>query len=247
MREVISLNENWTLTFPKGERPTETVTLPHTWNAVDGMDGNGGYLRTTAIYSRAFSKPEQPLPGGRVYVEVLAAALRAAVRVNGAIAATHEGGYSIFRTDITDLCGDGENTLTIEVSNEDTPSMYPASADFTFYGGLYRGVNLISVPSAHFDLDYYGGPGIKITPKPTKDGSAEFAIESFVTNPEEHLTVQYSIADPEGQEVASAVRPVADTAVSMYIPDAKLWSMDEPNLYTVTARLQRNNEACDEI
>ena len=30
--------------------------------------------------------------------------------------------------------------------------MYPASADFTFYGGLYRGVNLISVPDSHFDL-----------------------------------------------------------------------------------------------
>ena len=48
MRNVISLNENWTLTFPKGERPAEAVTLPHTWNAVDGMDGNGSYLRTTA-------------------------------------------------------------------------------------------------------------------------------------------------------------------------------------------------------
>ncbi len=50
MREIISLNENWTLSFPKGERPTEQVTLPHTWNAVDGMDGNGSYLRTTGLY-----------------------------------------------------------------------------------------------------------------------------------------------------------------------------------------------------
>ena len=51
MRNVVSLNENWTLTFPKGERPAEAVTLPHTWNAVDGMDGNGSYLRTTGVYS----------------------------------------------------------------------------------------------------------------------------------------------------------------------------------------------------
>ena len=247
MRKIISLNENWTLTFPKGERPSETVTLPHTWNAVDGMDGGGGYLRTTGVYSRTFTKPEQPLPGGRVYVEVLAAALNATVRVNGTIATTHEGGYSIFRADITDLCRTGENTLTIEVSNEDTPSMYPASADFTFYGGLYRGVNLISVPDAHFDLDFYGGPGIKVTPRPTEDGGAEFAMESFVTNSEEHLTVLYSITDQNGREVASAVRPSDNSAVSVYVPDARLWSMDEPNLYTVTARLQRNNETCDEI
>ena len=247
MRKIISLNENWTLTFPKGERPAEAVTLPHTWNAVDGMDGNGSYLRTTGVYSRTFTKPEQPLPGGRIYVEVLAASLAATVKVNGTIATTHEGGFSTFRADITDLCRDGENELTIEVSNEDTPSMYPASADFTFYGGLYRGVNLISVPDAHFDLDYYGGPGIKVTPKPTVDGGANFAIESFVTNPDEHLTVQYSIEDAYGCEVASAVRPAGNTAVTIYVPDAELWSMDVPNLYTVVARLQRNNEACDEI
>ncbi len=247
MRNIISLNENWTLSFPRGERPTKTVTLPHTWNVVDGMDGNGSYLRTTGIYTRMFTKPQQPLPGGRVYVEVLAAALKATVKVNGTVATTHEGGYSIFRADITDLCGDSENELTIEVSNEDTPSMYPASADFTFYGGLYRGVNLISVPNAHFDLDYYGGLGIKVTPKPAADGGADFEIESFVTNPDAHLTVLYSIADADGREVASAVRPADNTAVSIYVPDAKLWSMDAPNLYTVMARLQRNNETCDEI
>jgi len=63
MREIISLNENWTLSFPKGERPTEQVTLPHTWNAVDGMDGNGSYLRTTGVYTRTFTQPKQPLAG----------------------------------------------------------------------------------------------------------------------------------------------------------------------------------------
>ena len=125
--------------------------------------------------------------------------------------------------------------------------MYPASADFTFYGGLYRGVNLISVPNAHFDLDYYGGPGIMVTPVPTEDGGANFTIKSFVTNAADDLTVLYSIEDGYGNEVASAVRGSADTEVTIYVPDAQLWSMDEPNLYTVTAKLQRNNEAVDEI
>ena len=241
------MNENWTLSFPKGERPTEQVTLPHTWNAVDGMDGNGSYMRTTGVYTRTFTQPKQPLAGGRTYVEVLAAALAATVKVNGQVATTHEGGFSIFRADVTDLCHEGDNELTIEVSNEDTPSMYPASADFTFYGGLYRGVNLISVPGTHFDLDYFGGPGIKVTPKPTEDGGATFEIESWVTNGEEAYTVMYSIEDCYGNEVASGVRPCDSTKVTLYVPDAQLWSMDEPNLYTVTARLQKNNETFDEI
>lgn len=246
MRNKIALNENWTLTFPMGERPAEHVTLPHTWNAVDGMDGNGSYLRTTAVYSRTFLTPQQPLPGGRVYIEIPAAGLSAIVKVNGTVATTHEGGYSQFRADITDLCCAGENQLEIIVSNEDTPTMYPASADFTFYGGLYRGVNLISVPKTHFDLDYFGGPGIKTTPKPVENG-AEFEIESFVTNANEDFTVQYSITCPCGHEVAAAVRPAESTKVTLFVPDAKLWSMDEPNLYTVTARLQRRNETYDEL
>lgn len=247
MREIISLNENWTLSFPKGDHATEQVNLPHTWNAVDGNDGNGSYLRTTGVYTRTFTAPKQPREGGRTYVEVLAAALNSTVKVNGQVATTHEGGFSIFRADVTDLCHEGENELTIEVSNEDTPSMYPSSADFTFYGGLYRGVNLISVPDAHFDLDYYGGPGMMVTPVPTEDGGASFTIKSFVTNPADDLTVMYSIEDCFGREVASAVRGSADTEVTIYVPDAQLWSMDEPNLYTVVATLQRNNEEVDEI
>jgi beta-galactosidase len=247
MREIISLNENWTLSFPKGDHATEQVNLPHTWNAVDGNDGNGSYLRTTGVYTRTFTAPKQPREGGRTYVEVLAAALNSTVKVNGQVATTHEGGFSIFRADVTDLCHEAENELTIEVSNEDTPSMYPSSADFTFYGGLYRGVNLISVPNAHFDLDYYGGPGMMVTPVPTEDGGANFTIKSFVTNPADDLTVMYSIEDCFGREVASAVRGSADTEVTIYVPDAQLWSMDEPNLYTVVATLQRNNEEVDEI
>ena len=94
MRNLYSLNQGWTLSFPKGEHETETVTLPHTWNAVDGMDGNGSYLRTTAVYTRTFKAPTQPLAGGRLYVEIPAAALKATVRINGKDAVTHEGGYT---------------------------------------------------------------------------------------------------------------------------------------------------------
>ena len=248
MRDIYELNEGWELSFPKGERETELVDLPHTWNAVDGMDGNGSYLRTKGIYTNYFEAPKQPLPGGRTFVEVLGAALEATVKVNGKVACTHEGGFSIFRADITDLITtEEENEITIEVSNEDTPSMYPAAADFTFYGGLYRGVNIISVPEAHFDLEYYGGPGIMITPKPTECGGATFEINSWVKNADENFTVIYKVMDADWNEVASAVRPASDPKVVMFVPAAKLWSVDDPYLYTVTAQLQRRNETYDEL
>lgn len=254
MRNVINLNSSWKFIQQDAGLPEtlpadwQDIDLPHSWNAVDGQDGNGSYDRGKYWYAKTFETPKQPLKGGRVYVEILAAGQQATVYVNGKEAVYHEGGYSIFRADVTDLCKeDGENLLAIACSNEYKDSVYPQSADFTFYGGLYRGVNLISVPDAHFDLEYYGGPGFQVTPKPCDCDGATFGIVSYVKNIDENFTVLYSICDADGKEVASACRPADDTAVPIYVPDAKKWEIDSPYLYTVKAVLQRRNEAYDEI
>lgn len=254
MRNVINLNRDWRFVqedagLPK-ELPSEWlhIDLPHTWNAVDGHDGNGSYARGKYWYAKSFTTPKQPLAGGRVYVEILAAGQQATVYVNGTEVIYHEGGYSIFRADITDLCKqEGDNLMVVACSNENKSSVYPQSADFTFYGGLYRGVNLISVPEVHFDLDYYGGPGLQVTPKPCECGGATFEMESWVVNGDENFTVMYSIKDAEGKEVGSAVRPVDETKVTVYVPDVNQWDIDSPYLYTVSATLQRRNEAYDEV
>lgn len=253
MRKTINMNTGWKFIghdvglvdcYPVD---WNDVTLPHTWNAVDGMDGNGSYDRGSYWYAKTFETPPRQLGTGRTYVEVLAAGQQATVYVNGEEVVYHEGGYSIFRADITErLKEDEENLLVINCSNEYKDSVYPQSADFTFYGGLYRGVNLISVPDTHFDLDYYGGPGLTVTPKPAY-GGADFELKAYVTKKDENFTVLYSIQDAEGREVAYGCRPADDTAVTLHVPDAKLWGIDTPYLYTVTAILQRRNEAYDEV
>ena len=163
MRNVINLNQDWKFIQQDAGLPEslpadwQTVQLPHSWNAIDGQDGNGSYDRGKYWYAKTFETPKQPLPGGKVFVEILAAGQQATVYVNGTEVTYHEGGYSTFRADITSLCKEeGENLLVVACSNEYKDNVYPQSADFTFYGGLYRGVNLISVPEAHFDLEYYG-------------------------------------------------------------------------------------------
>lgn len=253
MRNVLNLNDNWKFIQKDAGLPQtlpadwQDVNLPHCWNAVDGHDGNGSYDRGKYWYAKSFSTPKQPLGGGKLFVEVLAAGQQATVYMNGKEVAYHEGGYSIFRADITEQCKEeGENLLVIACSNELKDSVYPQSADFTFYGGLYRGVNLISVPEAHFDLEYYGGPGIQVTPTPT-EGGASFEIVSYVKNVDENFTVLYTICDAQGQEVAQACRPAESPAVTVFVPDAQLWEIDSPYLYTVKAVLQRRNEAYDEI
>ncbi|MDE6589518.1 MAG: glycoside hydrolase family 2 protein, partial [Oscillospiraceae bacterium] len=255
MRNIIELNKGWKFIREDAGLPAQfpeswgCVDLPHTWNAVDGHDGNGSYYRGRCWYAKTFATPKQPLSGGRVYVEILAAGQQATVYVNGKEAIYHEGGYSIFRADVTDLCvEEGENLLVVACDNSNKDSVYPQSADFTFYGGLYRGVNLISVPNTHFDLDYYGGPGLKVTPKPCCDcGGARFELESWVANPDENFTVMYSILDAMGNEVASAVRPADSTRVTVAVPGAHRWNIDDPYLYTVVATLQRRNESYDEV
>ena len=254
MRNIINLNQDWRFIQEDAGLPNtlpsdwQQIDLPHTWNAVDGHDGNGSYDRGRFWYAKSFRKPVQPLEGGRVYVDIPAAGQQAEVFVNGTSVIYHEGGYSTFRADITELCrGDEDNLLVIACSNENKSSVYPQSADFTFYGGLYRGVNLISVPKTHFELEYYGGPGIQITPKTCEDGGALFEIESWVAGGDENFTVMYSVLDARGKEVAAGVRPADDTKLTLYVPEAHLWEIDAPYLYTVTATLQRRNEAYDEV
>ncbi|MBP3678628.1 MAG: beta-galactosidase [Agathobacter sp.] len=254
MRNIININENWKFIQENVGLPTsyptgwQTVNVPHSWNAVDGNDGNGSYDRGNYWYAKTFETPKQPLAGGRVFVEFMGVNSEATVYVNGTKVTYHEGGYSTFRADITDLCKDGvENLLVVEVTNIANDYVYPQNADFTFYGGIYRDVNIISVPDAHFDLEYYGGPGIMVTPKPTECGGATFEIESWVKNADENFTVQYSIFDEDGEEVGYAVRPADATKTTIFVPDANLWDFDDPYLYTVVAELQRRNETYDDL
>ncbi len=254
MRICTNLNKNWH--FIKEEVNLQELTpefgchidLPHTWNAIDGHDGNGSYDRGCYWYTKVFETPKTPFKDDRIYLEILAAGQQATVYVNGKEATYHEGGYSIFRADITDYCKkDGENFLAIACDNRAKDSVYPQSADFTFYGGLYRGVNLITVPKTHFNLDYFGGSGLMVTPKSSDDGGAVFTVKSFITCPDENFTVLYSVKDASGNEVAYGCRPADQTEISLYVPDVNLWEIDEPYLYTVTAILQRRNEAYDEV
>ena len=254
MRTCTNLNKDWH--FIKEDvkiqelRPEfgQLIDLPHSWNAVDGHDGNGSYDRGCYWYTKVLETPKTPFEDDRIYLEILAAGQQATVYVNGKEVVYHEGGYSTFRADITEYCKkDGENLLAIACDNRMKDSVYPQSADFTFYGGLYRGVNLITVPNTHFDLDYYGGSGLMVTAVSCEDGGAEITVKTYITNPDENFTVLYSVKDRDENEVAYGCRPADATEIKLYVPDANLWEIDDPYLYTVTAILQRRNEAYDEV
>lgn len=129
MRKYINFNENWE--FEKNKEFT-AVQLPHCWNAVDGQDGGNDYYRGNCVYRKRFLMP-QISAGQRVYLELEGASAIAKVMLNGKLLCCHEGGYSTFRTDLTDAL-DAENLLEISVDNSPNSFVYPQKADFTFYG-----------------------------------------------------------------------------------------------------------------
>lgn len=89
--------------------------------------------------------------------------MTATVTLNGQQLAVHEDGYSAFRVELTPYL-QAENRLEVAVDNGSNRRVYPQKADFTFYGGIYRDVYLITVPREHFELGYYGTPAIQVTP-----------------------------------------------------------------------------------
>ena len=98
--------------------------------------------------------------------------------------------------DVTDKI-DAQNLIVFEVDNAPNDRVYPQNADFTFYGGLYRDVNLIAVSNSHFDLEYYGGPGVAVTP--VVDGAnANVNVEVWVANKADNQTLKYILKDAEG-------------------------------------------------
>ena len=166
MRKIQKISDGWQFikncTDPSVTEGAVTVDLPHTWNAEDGFDGGNDYFRGPCLYTKTINK--ESLGAGLHYIEIRGANSSADLYLNGEKLYHHDGGYSTWRENITDILEAGDNTLAIVVDNSPNETVYPQMADFTFYGGLYRDVYLVTVAESHFDLDYYGAPGIKITP-----------------------------------------------------------------------------------
>lgn len=220
----------------------EAVDLPHTWNGIDGQDGGNDYHRGTCWYTKTLSAAELPA-ADEIWLEFEGANASADVYVNGQLAAHHDGGYSLFRANITPYLAE-DNELVIAVDNSVNDRIYPQFADFTFYGGLYRDVNLIGVPTAHFALAPNGTPGVHVTPV-VKEQSAEVTVDcalSGLTGGEE-LVIQ--LLDG-GKAVAEAVIPAAQGKAVLTIEQVHLWhGLRDPHLYTCQATLRRGETMLD--
>ena len=249
MRTVVNFNAKWAFTKQANAVPAELpmdwnwVNLPHSWNNIDGQDGGNDYYRGTCYYAKSLDKRDLPT-ADKYYLELQGANSSADVYVNGKHLAHHDGGYSTWRVDVTEALK-RDNLFVIAVDNSPNEEIYPQMADFTFYGGLYRDVNIICVSESHFDLDYYGGPGIKVTPEVCgKDAKVE--VEVYVTNAKEGQKLRYTISGACGCEAAKV--ETAETKVVMNVADVHLWhGRKDPYLYTAKVELFEGEEVLDNV
>lgn len=245
MRNIKNINDNWLFSKEAKSIPHvmphdwEKVNLPHTWNGTDGQDGGNDYYRGTCYYVKQLSLADFG-DEDEYYLQFDAVNSSAKVYFNGELVAQHDGGYSAFRAKLGNI--QESNLLVVAADNSPNDYVYPQTADFTFYGGIYRSVKLIGVSKSHFDLDYFGAPGISVTPKVTGTGADVDAVAYVATD--ENASVRFEILDKD--EVIASAEVSGDYHANMHIDAVRLWNgVKDPYLYTLRAVLLVNGEEVD--
>jgi beta-galactosidase len=228
------------------------VVIPHTWNIQDAYNKNEAeYYRGTAWYHREFTVHDS---GGRRRSIVFFEAVNqdCEIYVNGKKAGEHHGGFTAFAVDITPyLRKKAVNTLLVKASNAFNQSVPPITdGDFTNFGGIYRGVQLVSVDEIHFDLSD-GATGVYISTADLTRHSALINICGYIRNSgiyKKEIIVEHIILGPDGSEIIRTanklyVEPGTRKAFKTYpveIKNPELWSLSCPTLYTLRSYIKES-------
>ena len=237
MRNITLLSQ---ARFNKQGEQASVVSLPHTWNAFDGQDGGNDYWRGLGIYEIDLPNPT---PGLKQYIELRGANHVATVYCNHRELGTHKGGFSTFRYELTNCLKAEGNKLVVAVTN--APSdIYPQTADFTFYGGLYRDVNFIEVEKAHFNLLKHGTSGVFITPM----CSGNTRVDLFPVNADGCI-VKVELKDASGKVVAKGKSMAKEhTIIKMNVRNPHLWDgLADPYCYTCEATIVKEDKVLDTV
>ncbi len=267
-RTSISLNSDWRFQFNDQAEfkkvklnqvaKWENVSIPHTWNNLDGQDGGGNYRAGIGWYYREFKAVAD---NKNVYLRFEAANRDTEVYLNDKLVGKHEGGYSAFVFKINDyLSPSGINKLAVKVRNYERmqANSLPNRADYTFFGGIYRDVSLVYTNKVHISTDDYASLGSYVKQKKVSPESAELEIKTLLKNDtteQQAVQVKVTVLNDRGETVASTsgdyqLSPTAgDTAMqTLLINQPHLWQgVEDPYLYTVHTDLYRENQLVDRV
>jgi beta-galactosidase len=264
-----SINSNWQ--FCKGDTSKATsskkwslVSIPHTWNSEDVSDEEPGYYRGEGWYKKSIMIPTS-WKEKEVYLYFEGVGQVAEVYLNGKFVGKHIGSYNAFTFPITHYLNyeseaKGNNEILIKVDNSHDENIPPLSADFTFYGGIYRDVYVKAINKIHFDADNYASSGIFITTPVVNSNNAIVNIKGSLINKTESkrkLIISNKIYTNDGKlfseqnnsYVLNSGQKTEFQQAIKNIKDPHLWSLDDPYLYRVVSTIYdaANNQKLDEI
>lgn len=262
MPDSRSINKNWSfikedvssmLETDRSKIAWEQVSIPHTWNYDDVVDEKPGYYRGTAWYRKTL-----PVDGSmqdkEIYLYFEGVNQVADVFVNGKIAGSHTGGYTGFSINVSDLIlfgGDEKtsNEILVKVDNSYNENIPPLSADYTFYGGIYRDVHLIALSGTHFSFDEYGAREVFITTPEVSRNKAVVNVQGSLQNAcssEKKLEVISGIYNRKGElqykkESKHKLSPGASSEFEHNFANFKnpeLWTANDPYLYQLVSEIK---------
>jgi beta-galactosidase len=253
-----SINTNWQ--FYKGDIDGfpgkadavkwQNVSIPHSWNTADVTDDEKGYYRGTGWYTKRLYIPAS-WQNKEVSLYFEGASQVAEVYINGKKAGSHIGGYTFFNVPVKQYLNfkaGAVNEVAIKVSNQYNENIAPLTADFTFFGGIYRDVYLVATDAVHFDTDNKASAGIFISTPKVSAASADVTIKgAFINQTAKAKNIQIitRIADSDGSIIAqkqTTIKAASGQKASfqqqiLNIVKPRLWSPESPTLYKVTSVL----------
>lgn len=225
------------------------IDLPHTWNAEDAFDDTPGYYRGICWYEKKirFDKTQN---GKRIYLYFEGVNQEAVVYVNNKEVNTHRGGYTMFNIDITSYIQyDQENSIIVKVDNSLNKNIPPLSADFTFFGGIYRDVYLVVKDPVHISILDYSSSGVYIRTPIVNNDFADVEFDVLLNNyslKNSNVYCEQTIYSPKGEVLEKLHKQIEIQAgeinkkyqSKIKISDPELWSVDTPSLYSVKTVLK---------
>jgi beta-galactosidase len=233
------------------------VELPHTWNVQDGQDGGNNYFRGTGWYRRRF-KAQTAWADRQVYLQFDGVNRRADVYLNGHLLGTHLGGFARFRFDATPYVKpSAENVVAVKVNNEGN-GIAPTVADFTFFGGIYRGVSLLVTNRVQVETLDYASPGVYLKQVRVSPERADLAVTVKLSNHERQaagLRIRTLIVDAKGatfKETESSSKLDADSkgqvVQRLSLERPRLWDgLRDPYLYKVYVEVYEKGVLRDRV
>jgi len=253
---VINLNHGWDFTKDQISLQNadyanwQKVNLPHTWNDKDVNDDKPDYYRAACWYKKALSV-EKSYKGKKIFLNFEGANQVTEVYVNGKKAGQHIGGYTGFSIAVDDFLNfqeGAQNILLVKVDNSHNDNIPPLSADFTFFGGIYRDVNLVVGSPVHFSFSN-GVSNVFVSTPLVTENKASVLIKSILQNQSgkvQKLLLLNTIKDATGKvvkqgNVTVSLKAGEQKSISQAIENLNnisLWTPESPTLYTVVTQIK---------